>query len=214
MAVWGGGGGRVGLRTVISNRSLIFLFLPNDKIVHRMYKVPLFCSWTLHVWPIYIFCSRYHYNIVKRTGVKWEQGQISTACKGHYFFNTKLSKLTKWEMYGKQKNSCGNLVSQLKGQLISAQSLLYIMYAYWQNLNTSVLPDAVLVNFDWMNWASKERRKEKLKGQLEKGMLPLFCHVHRSACFPTLDVILWDGKQKHAVNNKTSIFENLEDSIL
>ena len=80
-------------------------------------------------------------------------------------------------MYGKQKNWYGNLVSELKGQLISAQSLLYIMYAYWQNLKTSVLPDAVLVNFDWMSWASKERRKEKLKGQLEKGILPLFCHA-------------------------------------
>ena len=36
-------------------------------------------------------------------------------------------------MYGKQKNihynSYGNLVSELKGHLISAQSLLYIMYA-------------------------------------------------------------------------------------
>ena len=35
-------------------------------------------------------------------------------------------------MYGKQKNSYGNLVSELKGQLKSAQSLLYIIYAYWQ----------------------------------------------------------------------------------
>ena len=39
-------------------------------------------------------------------------------------------------------------MSELKGQLISAQSLLYIINAYWQNLKTSVLSDAVLVNFD------------------------------------------------------------------
>ena len=29
-------------------------------------------------------------------------------------------------MYGKQKNSYGNLVSEFKAQLISAQSILYI----------------------------------------------------------------------------------------
>ena len=74
----------------------------------------------------------------------------------------------------------------------------YILCMHTDNFKTSVLPDAVLVNFDWTSWASKlkERRKVKLKDQLEKGMLPLFCQVHRSACFPTLDVILWDGKPK------------------
>ena len=79
---------------------------------------------------------------------------------------------------------------ELKDQLISAQSLLYIICAYWQ------FEDICASGLDWTSWASKERRKEKLKGQLEKGMPPLFCHVHRSACFPTLDVILWDGRPK------------------
>ena len=46
--------------------------------------------------------------------------------------------------------------------------------------------------FLW-SWASKERRNEKLKCQLEKGRLP---HVHRSAWFPTLDVILRGRKLK------------------
>ena len=55
----------------------------------------------------------------------------------------------------------------------STQSLLYITNAYWQDLKTSVLLDAVVVNFNWMCWASKERRNEKLNGQLEKGRLPL-----------------------------------------
>ena len=96
-----------------------------------------------------------------------------------------------------------------KGQLISTQSLLYIMTAYWQNLKTFALGDAVLVNFNWMCWASKERRNEKLKGQLEKGRLP---HVHRSVWFPTLDVILRERKPKKR-NYQTSIFENLEDSF-
>ena len=96
-----------------------------------------------------------------------------------------------------------------KGQLISTQRLLYIMNAYWQNLKTSALGDAVLVNFNWMCWASKERRNEKLKGQLEKGRLP---HVHRSVRFPTLDVILRERKPKKR-NYKTSIFGNLEDSF-
>ena len=120
-------------------------------------------------------------------------------------------------MYGKQKNSYVNLVSELKGQLISAQGLLYIINAYWQNLKTSVLPDAVLVNFDWMCWASKELRKEKLKGQLEKGRLPQSVLSRTSLyLFPNTwcHFVCETENQKHAVNYKTSIFENLEDSIL
>ena len=69
------------------------------------------------------------------------------------------------------------------------QSLLYITNAYWQNLKTSVLLDSVLVNFNWMSWASKERRNEKwVKGQLEKGRLPLLmsrtslCLVPNTRC--------------------------------
>ena len=71
----------------------------------------------------------------------------------------------------------------------STQSLLYsITNAYWQDLKTSVLLDAVLVNFNWMCWAGKERRNEKLKGQLEKGRLPLLmsrtslCLVPNTRC--------------------------------
>ena len=96
-----------------------------------------------------------------------------------------------------------------KDQLISTQSLLYIINAYWQNLKTSVLPDAVLVNFNWMCRASKERRKEKLKGQLEKGRLPLLMSRTSLCLFP--------NTRCHFVRKKTknnSIFENLEDSIL
>ena len=95
-----------------------------------------------------------------------------------------------------------------KDQLISKQSLLYIMNAYWQNLKTSALRDAVLVNFNWICWASKERRDEKLNSQLDKGRLP---QVHSSAWFPTLDVILRERKPKKR-HYKTSIFENLEDA--
>ena len=54
-----------------------------------------------------------------------------------------------------------------KGQLISTQSLLYIINAYWQNLKTSVLPDAVLVNFNWMSkktsWKVSLRKAGPLK---------------------------------------------------
>ena len=70
----------------------------------------------------------------------------------------------------------------------STQSLLCIANAYWQKLKTSVLLDSVLVNFNWMCWASKERRNEKLKGQLEKGRLPLLmsrtslCLVPNTQC--------------------------------
>ena len=42
----------------------------------------------------------------------------------------------------------------------------------------------------------KERQNEKLKGQLEKGRLP---HVHCSAWFPTLNVILRERKPKTAI---------------
>ena len=51
-----------------------------------------------------------------------------------------------------------------------------------------MLLDSVLVNFNWMCWASKERRNEKLKGQLEKGRLPLLmsrtslCLVPNTRC--------------------------------
>ena len=63
-------------------------------------------------------------------------------------------------------------------------------------------------NFNWMYWASKGRRNEKLKGQLEKKRFP---HVHRFAWLPTLNVILRERNPKK-LNYKTSIFENLEDS--
>ena len=85
-----------------------------------------------------------------------------------------------------------------KGQLISTQSLLYFMNAYWQNLKTSALRDAVLVNFNWMCWASKERQNEEFKGELENGRLP---HVHRSVWSPTLDVILRDRTKKTQLQN-------------
>ena len=82
-------------------------------------------------------------------------------------------------MYGRQKNSYGSLVS---GRVNTKLTI------YWQNLKTSVLLYSVLVNFNWMCWASKERRNEKLKGQLEKGRLPLLmsrtslCLVANTPC--------------------------------
>ena len=176
-----------------------------------MYKVPLFCSWTLHVWPISIFCSQYHYNIVKRTGIKWEQGPISTACKGHYFLNTKLSKLTKWEMYGKHKNSYENLVSELKGQLISAQSLLYIIYAYWQFEN-------ICASFSWISteWVEQVKNVEKKSWKVSLRKACFLCFVTYIALPVSQHLMSFceTENQKHAVNYKTSIFENLEDSIL
>ena len=75
------------------------------------------------------------------------------------------------------------------------------MNAYWQNLKASAIRDAVLLNFNWMCWASKERppSKRKVEGSAwETGRLP---HVHRSAWFSTLDVILQERKpkKKHSI---------------
>ena len=91
----------------------------------------------------------------------------------------------------------------------STQSLLYITNAYWQNLKTSVLLDSVLVNFNWMCWGSKERRNEKLKGQLEKGRLPLLMSRSSLCLIPNTRCHF---ARKKKPNYKTSIFENLEDS--
>ena len=89
-----------------------------------------------------------------------------------------------------------------KDQLISTQSLLYIINAYWQNLKTYVLSDAFLVNFNWMRWASKECRKEKLKGRLEKGKAPSVTVTYIALlvwpCVPTLDVRK-KSKKKNAI---------------
>ena len=157
------------------------------------------------MWPKTIFSSKYQYKliIVKQTGIKWGQGQISTTWKEIGLINTKLSKLTNEKC--KADRRIHMEVLWVEG---STQSLLYITNAYWQNLKTSVLLDSVIVHSNWICWASKERRNEKLKGQLEKGRLPLLIgHVHHSAWFPTLDVILRVKQKTKKRNYKTSIFE-------
>ena len=126
------------------------------------------------------------YIIVKRTGVKWKQGQISTTCEGDCFIEHQIIKTNKmrnvWQTEKFIWKSC-----EWKGQLISTQSLLYIINAYWQNLKTSVLPDAVLVNFNWMS------KKTSWKVSLRKaGPLTYI----RSAWFLTLDVILWERQPR------------------
>ena len=130
------------------------------------------------------------YIIVKRTGIKWKQGQISTTWEGDCFIEHQIIKTHNmrnvWQTEKLIWKSC-----EWKSQLISTQSLLYIINAYWQDLKTSMLLDAVLVNFNlmcWASWASKQGRNEKLKGQLEKGRLPLlmsrtsFCLVPTNRC--------------------------------
>ena len=94
----------------------------------------------------------------KQTGIKWEQGQISTTWKEIGLINTKLSKLTKWEMYGRQKNSYGSLVS---GR-VNTKLTIYYKCIQTVNLKTSMLLDSVLVNFN------KERRNENWKVSLRK----------------------------------------------
>ena len=110
-------------------------------------------------------------------------------------------------MYGGQKNSYKSLVS---GR-INTKLTIYIN-AYWQDLKTSTLLDAVLVNFNWMcwaSWASKERRNGKLKGQLEKGRLPLLMS-RTSLC-------LVPNTQCHFTRKKTKKTQlqniNLEDIV-
>ena len=44
------------------------------------------------MWPISTFTSQYQYIIAKRTGIKREQGQISTTCKGDYYQNKQNEK--------------------------------------------------------------------------------------------------------------------------
>ena len=99
--------------------------------------------------------------------------------------STQLSKLTKWEMYGRQKNSYGSLVS---GRVNTKLTIYYkCILTEFEDIR-SVLLDSVLVNFNWMCRASKDRRNEKLKGQLEKGRFPLLmsgtslCLVPNTRC--------------------------------
>ena len=49
-----------------------------------------------------------------------------------------------------------------KGQLISAQSLPYIINAYWQNVRTSVLsgrPSLPCISTEWVEWINTVERK-------------------------------------------------------
>ena len=198
----------VGLRTIISNCSYIFLFLPNDKIVLKstgciQSSLVLFLN-SPCVTNINIFCSQYHYNIVKWTGIKWEQGQI-TACKGH-FFNTKLSKLNEKCMVNRRIfiwKSC----EWIKGSPnISTKLTIYYVcrLTEFEDICASGCCSREFpLNFDWMSNVEKKCWKVSLR---KAGFLCFVTGVHRSACFQTLDVILWDRRPKHAVNFKTSIY--------
>ncbi len=110
-------------------------------------------------------------------------------------------------MYGGQKNSYASLVS---GRVNTKLTVYYkcILTAF-EDICASGCRSR---EFNWMCWASKERRNEKLKGQLEKDRLPLLMsRTSLSAWFPTPDVILRERKPNKS-NYKTLIFENLEDS--
>ena len=158
----------VGLRTIISNCSYIFLFLPNDKIVLKstgciQSSLVLFLN-SPCVTNINIFCSQYHYNIVKWTGIKWEQGQI-TACKGH-FFNTKLWKLNEKCMVNRRIfiwKSC----EWIKGSPnISTKLTIYYVcrLTEFEDICASGCCSREFpLNFDWMSWEGKERRKRNVE---------------------------------------------------
>ena len=118
--------------------------------------------------------------------------------------NTKLSKLTNWEMYGRKKNSYRSLVS---GRVNTKLTIYHkCILTEFEDICTSGFRSREIFQ---LNALCKERRQGKLKGQLEKGRLPLLmsstslCLVPNTRCH-------FARKKKR--NYKTSIFENLEDS--
>ena len=94
----------------------------------------------------------------------------------------------------------------------STQSLLYITIAYWQNLKTSVTTSGFRSREIFqLNALCKERRHGLLKGQLEKGRLPLL--MSRTSLYLVPNTRCHSARIKTKKRYyKTSIFENLEDS--
>ena len=102
---------------VISNLSHILLFLPNDKIMLKCKKVHrIKCSCFVLELPMCdqkIF-SPHNINILLSSKQVLNKNREKYQPHERRLFgliNTKLSKQTKWEMYGRQKNSYGSLVS-------------------------------------------------------------------------------------------------------
>ena len=165
--------------------------------------MPLFCSWTPHVWPKNIFSSKYQYVIVKQTGIKWGQGQITWKETG--LINTKLSKLTKWEMYGRQKNSYGSLVS---GRVNTKLTIYHkCILTEFEDICTSGFRSREIVQ---LNDLCKERRHGKLKRQLEKGRLPLLMS-RTSLCLVPNTRCHFARKKTKKRNYKTSTWKILAD---
>ena len=99
-----------------------------------------------------------------------------------------------------------------KGQLISTQSLLYIMNAYWQNLKTSVL--CFRMPFSWISTECNEQvnnvETNSWKISLRKGGSLLYIALSGSQH----PMSFCEKKTKKPNYNASifQIFENLEDS--
>ena len=88
-------------------------------------------------------------------------------------------------MYGRQKHSYGSLVS---GRVNTKLTIYHkCILTEFEDTCASGFRSREIFQ---LNALCKERRQGKLKGQLEKGRLPLLMSLHHSAWFPTLDVIL------------------------
>ena len=90
-------------------------------------------------------------------------------------------------MYGRQKNSYGSLVSGRVNTKRTIHVYHNCILTEFEDICTSGFCSREIFQ---LNALYKECRQGKLKGQLEKGRLPLLMSLHHSAWFPTLDVIL------------------------
>ena len=107
------------------------------------------------------FSSQYQYIIVKWTGIKWEQGQISTTCVEYCLIQHQIIKPNKIRNVWQTGQFIWKSV-EWKGQLISTQSLPYIINAHWQNLRTTVrsgCPSLPCISTEWVEQINTVERK-------------------------------------------------------
>ena len=109
-------------------------------------------------------------------------------------------------MYGRQKNSYGSLVS---GRVNTKLTIYHnCILTEFEDICTSGFRSREIFQ---LNALCKERRHGLLKGQLEKGRLPLL--MSRTSLYLVPNTRCHSARIKTKKRYyKTSIFENLEDS--
>ena len=159
------------------------------------------------------FSSQYQYIIVKRTGIKWEQGQISTICVEYCLIQHQIIKPSKIRNVWQTGQFIWKSV-EWKGQLISTQSLPYIINTYWQNLRTSVLsgrPSLPCILTECVEQINTVEGKLKVESSVWE-RLPLLMTRASLCLVPNTRCHFAKKKTKKTQLLSKHQFKNLEDS--